>query len=141
MTSSFQMRPARPPSRRFKAAALLAFVLTAAGCASSPSGPAQADAGYPTLDRVRYVQECMRDNPGPSLEMTDKCVCAIDRIAERVPHAEYMAMITATYANSIGGERGSYIRDVKILQDDIRRYRTLQQDVQKACFIGVGIRE
>jgi len=107
-----------------------------AGCATAPP----ADTGYPTLDRVRYVQECMRDNPGPTFEMTDKCVCAIDRIAEQVPHDQYMEMVTATNATSIGGERGSYIRDAKALQDDIKRYRSLQADVKKACFIGMGIR-
>lgn len=116
--------------------ALAAVCLAVAGCATPPP----QNAGYPTLDRVRYVQECIRDNPGPPFEMTDKCVCAIDRLAERVPHDQYMEMVTATNANSIGGERGSYIRDVKLMQDEIKRFRTLQAEVKQACFIGMGIR-
>lgn len=119
------------------AMAALAALAALGGCATTG---APQNAGYPTLDRVRYVHECMRDNPGPTFEMSEKCSCAIDRIAEQVPYDDYMEMITAANATSIGGERGSYIRDVKVLQDDIKRWRTLQKDVHKACFIGMGIR-
>jgi hypothetical protein len=108
----------------------------AAGCASTPP----PNPGYPTADRVTYVQECMNENPGPAFEMRSKCVCAIDRMAERVPHAEFVEMSTAFNANSIGGERGSYVRDVAVLQADIKRWRELQASVKQACFIGAGPR-
>ena len=92
---------------------------------------------YPTLDRVRYVQECMRDHPGPHFEMTHKCVCVIDAIAQQLPYAEFEAMSTALNANSIGGERGSYIRDSESLQREIKRFRELQAKLKKACFISL----
>ena len=89
---------------------------------------------------MRYVQECLRDNPGPPFEMTNKCVCAVDRLAEQLPYEDYIEMVTATNANTIGGERGSYIRDVASLQADIKRYRELNAGVKKTCFIGAGPR-
>lgn len=90
---------------------------------------------YPTLDRVRFVQECMRDHPGPSYEMTNKCVCAIDRIAAELPHDDFVSGSTSMNANSIGGERGSYIRDTQVLQDEIKRFRALVNKSKQACFI------
>ncbi len=130
------MKALTPPWRPAAGTLLVALGALAAGCSTTPTQPAS----YPTLDRVRYVQECMTEHRGPVFEMTEKCSCAIDRIAEKVPHDEYIEMVTAFNANTIGGERGSYIRDVAILQEDIKRYRALQAEVQKSCFIGMGIR-
>lgn len=93
------------------------------------------DNTYPTVDRVLYVQECMRAHPGPHYEMVNKCACALDRLADEVAFEDYVTMSTAANANSIGGERGNTIRDTEMLQEQIRRYRTLQSKVKKACFI------
>ena len=90
---------------------------------------------YPTLDRVRFVQDCMREHPGSAYEMTNKCACTLDRIAEKLSYDEFVNGSTALNANSIGGERGSYIRDAESLQNDIKRYRSLLSDSKKACFI------
>jgi len=100
--------------------------------------PAAARAhDYPTVDRVVYVQTCMRDHPGPHYEMVNKCSCVIDRIAQDIPFDDYVTMSTATNANSIGGERGSYIRDVDALQQQIRKFRTLQAQAMKSCMVNV----
>lgn len=93
------------------------------------------DNDFPTVDRVLYVQECMRQNPGPHYEMVNKCACALDQLAEQVSFDDYVTMSTATNANSIGGERGNSIRDTELLQVQIRRYRDLQAKVKKSCFI------
>lgn len=90
---------------------------------------------YPTVDRVLYVQECMRNHPGPHYEMVNKCSCALDKVATELPFDDYVTMSTATNATTIGGERGSYIRDTESLQDLIRKYKALQTKVKKACFI------
>jgi hypothetical protein len=95
---------------------------------------------YPTSDRVVFVQACMRDNPGPHYEMINKCSCVVDTLAKSVPYDDFVNMNTATNANSIGGERGSYIRDVESLQEQIRAYRKLQADARKSCMIGTGPR-
>jgi len=100
------------------------------------AAPALAAAhDYPTSDRVVYVQACMRDHPGGHYEMLNKCSCVIDTIARDIPYDDYVAMSTAANANSIGGERGSYIRDVEALQLQIRKFRQLQAQARKSCLL------
>jgi hypothetical protein len=91
---------------------------------------------FPTVDRVLYVQECMRTHPGPNYEMVNKCSCALDALAREVKHEEYVTMSTIVKAVSIGGERGSEMRDNETLKPQIARYRELQARVQKGCFLG-----
>ncbi len=91
---------------------------------------------FPTADRVLYVQECVRDNPGPHYEMINKCSCALDRIAAEVKFADFTNMSTIVKAVSIGGERGGQLRDNESVKPQIARYRELQVKVRKACFIG-----
>ena len=62
----------------------------------------------------------------------------IDRIAQDVPYDDYVTMSTATNANSIGGERGSYIRDVDALQQQIRKFRSLQTQAMKSCLLDLA---
>lgn len=90
---------------------------------------------FPTADRVLYVQDCMKANPGPYYEMVNKCSCAVDRMAQKVKHADYVTMTTIVNAMSIGGERGNDLRDNETVKPQIKRYRTLQAEVQQACFI------
>ena len=90
---------------------------------------------FPTVDRVLYVQECMRAHPGPHYEMVNKCSCALDKLATELSYDDYVTMSTAANATTIGGERGSYIRDAENLQVQIRQYKALQTKVKKACFI------
>jgi len=90
---------------------------------------------FPTVDRVLYVQECMRAHPWPHYEMVNKCSCALDALAREVSFEDYTTMATATNANSIGGERGNTIRDTEQLQAQIKRYRELQTRAKSGCFI------
>lgn len=113
------------------------WLLLAAG-AVALGGARAADRpnDFPTVDRVLYVQECMRQHPGPHYEMVNKCSCALDALAREVSFDDYTAMSTATNANSIGGERGNTIRDTELLQKQIRRYREVQAKAKAGCFIG-----
>lgn len=101
--------------------------------------PAQAH-DYPTSDRVVFVQACMRDHPGPHYEMINKCSCALDTIARELPYDDFVDMSTATNANTIGGERGAYIRDSESLQVLIRKFRQLQTNAKKSCLINLEAR-
>lgn len=104
-------------------------------------GPASAWANdFPTVDRVLYVQECMRAHPGPNYEMVNKCSCALDAVAAAVKFDDYVTMATASNANSIGGERGGYIRDTETLQVQIKRYRELQTRAKSGCYITTSAR-
>ncbi len=107
----------------------LATVALSAACV-----PALAN-DFPTVDRVLYVQECMRDNPGPNFEMVNKCSCALDALAREVKYEQYVEMSTIAKALSIGGERGNDLRDNETLKAPLKRYRELQAKVQKGCFI------
>ena len=92
---------------------------------------------FPTVDRVLYVQECMAAHPDAvRFEMTNKCSCAVDAIAQELKYDDYVELSTASKATTIGGERGGYIRDSEQLQASIKRYRGLQAKVNKGCFIG-----
>lgn len=92
---------------------------------------------YPTADRVLYVRDCLRAHPGPQFEMVGKCACALDRLAELISYDEYVTLATTANATSIGGERGSVLRDNEGAQKDARRFRDLQAKVKTACFINL----
>jgi len=87
------------------------------------------------MDRVLYVQECIRAHPGQLFEMTSKCSCALDAIAKEITYDEYVTLSTISKAMSIGGERGSAIRDVPSLEPQLKRYRELQAKVEAGCFL------
>lgn len=110
--------------------ALLAVALLTAAAAVQAR-----DNDFPTIDRVLYVQECMRAHPGLHYEMVNKCACALDRLASEVSYDDYVSMNTAANATTIGGERGGYIRDNESLQALIKRYKELQTRAKKACFV------
>lgn len=110
----------------------LPALLLALGLGGSGAALAQ---GYPTAERVLYVQECMRQHPGPSFEMLSKCSCTLDKLAGELSYDDFVLMRTATNANSIGGERGNQIRDTELLQQQIRAFRRLQSASKKSCFI------
>ena len=103
-------------------------------CALSATTGVSAN-DFPTVERVLYVNECMRANPGLQFEMVNKCSCALDRLASEVTYDDYVSMTTIVNAISIGGERGSEMRDNESLKPQIARYRELQARVTKACFI------
>ena len=104
-------------------------------CAAVFGGsPAYAN-DFPTVERVLYVQECIRANPGPHYEMINKCSCALDALASQITFDEYSTMITIANGMCIGGERGGAIRDPPSLAPALKRYRELQVKVKQGCFI------
>jgi hypothetical protein len=107
---------------------LLSVVLAA------PLTPAAAN-DFPTVDRVLYVQECMRNNPGPGFEMTNKCSCALEAIAAEVSYDDYVTMTTAVKAVTIGGERGGELRDNPTIRPQIKRWREIEAKAYGGCFI------
>ena len=90
---------------------------------------------FPTVERVLYVQECMRAHPGQSFEMTHKCSCVLDAVAEQLRFDDYVTLSTISKAMSIGGERGGSIRDAPSFEPQAKRFRELQGKAEKGCFI------
>lgn len=90
---------------------------------------------FPTVDRMLYVQECMQAHPGSNFEMTNKCSCALDKLALKVKFDDYVTMTTIVKAVTIGGERGGNLRDNESIKPQIKRFRDLQAEVQNSCFL------
>ncbi|MEO5732497.1 MAG: hypothetical protein ABIQ87_02265 [Rubrivivax sp.] len=120
-------------SNRSAAMPLLSAALGLAGLLAAV--PARAN-DFPSAERVFYVQECMQGQTGSNYELVNKCSCALDALAARVPFDDYVEMSTAARATTIGGERGGYIRDAAVLQEKITRYKELQIQVRSGCFLG-----
>ena len=114
-------------------AGLLAACLV--GAQAEKPAAAKGAAAYPTADRVIYVEDCMKQHQGPHFEMINKCSCVLDTLASQLSYDDFVHMTTATNANSIGGERGGAIRDVEMLQKEIRRFRDMQAAAQKSCLL------
>ena len=132
MTPSIPALPFFHRGRLARAAALASALLWLCGAAQAFD--------YPTLDRVLYVQECMRNHPGPNFEMVSKCACALDVVAREVPFDDYVSMVTVVNAMTIGGERGNDLRDNESLKPQVARYREVQARARHSCFIGAGPR-
>jgi hypothetical protein len=97
---------------------------------------ANSDNQYPTLARVEYVLDCIRQYPNVSQrEMTYKCSCAIDSIAKEINYDEYVDLSTVSSAISIAGERGAVLRDQKGMRPMANKFRDLQTKAKNACFI------
>ncbi|MEY2655574.1 MAG: hypothetical protein RLZZ524_2602 [Pseudomonadota bacterium] len=124
---------ARPAPRRTARRCAAAVLALWSALASLPAAAALEE--YPTSERFIWVQACLREHPGGFYEMVNKCACAFDQMATELKFEDYVEMSTALNANTIGGERGSYIRDTEKLQDEIRRYRAVQTKAKKACYV------
>jgi hypothetical protein len=108
---------------------------SALACTVVLSAPAAAANDFPTADRVIYVQDCIKSHPGPYFEMINKCSCAVDALAREVKYKDYVTMTTIVNAMSIGGERGNDLRDNETLKPQVKRFRELQAQANKSCFI------
>jgi hypothetical protein len=90
---------------------------------------------FPTMARVEFVLECMKNSKASPNEMAYKCSCAIDNIASKVNYDTWIDLSTVANGTSIAGERGGVIRDMKDGRKLIGQYRELQAQAKHACFI------
>ena len=114
-------------SRLAGAAALL---LSVAG----PAAPAMAANDYPTVARADYVLGCMAANGNTRIAL-EKCACAVDAIAEFLPHARYEEADTALRMQAVPmGERGAIFRDPPEVKAAIEALREAQAEATLRCF-------
>lgn len=100
-----------------------------------PAAHAQI-ADYPTLDRVLFVEACLRQHPErPRQEMLYKCACAMDAFAMQVPFDEYVDLATAANATTLSGRRGNATRSAETLAA-AGRYRGALALAYESCLIG-----
>ncbi len=108
--------------------------LAVAALATASAGASAND--FPTADRVAYVEACMHEHPGAThYEALNKCSCALDFLARDLPYDDYVELSTAALAVTIGGERGSTVRDAPGVQADVKKFKQLQAAALKSCFI------
>lgn len=108
------------------------LLLGLAGCWFSPLAIAN---DFPTTERFLAVHACMRQHPGAFYEMLHKCACALDQLAEQLSYAEYVELSTIANAMTIAGERGNGMRDNESLKAPLARFKRLNQEADKACFL------
>jgi len=119
----------------FALAALVGPVL-AGFVLGAPVLAQDAAPGYPTIERVLFVQACAREKPDrPHTEMLYKCACAIDAIAGELDYAAYVEASTAFYAGQIAGPRGTEVRESTTGRELSQRYRAVRDRAHRKCLI------
>jgi hypothetical protein len=102
---------------------------------TSWSGVAVAN-DFPTLDRVLFVENCVRDHPERQRqEMLYKCSCALDAIASQFGYEDYVELSTAADAGQIAGERGAAVRESDEGRGMAKQFRAARTKAYAACFI------
>jgi hypothetical protein len=97
------------------------------------SGAVLAD-DYPTVDRVQFVLECMKNHEG-KYEYVYKCSCVIDAIAKKMPYDTFVeASSIARYA-TMGGERMGVFRDSDEMRALARKWKTVEAEANTACLV------
>lgn len=127
--------PAFPLNIRWPATA--AVLILAAGCTSAPPSPeteAKETNDFPTLARVEYVLQCMQEHGGQNYNNLYHCTCAVDKIASRMSHDEFVQAQTFTYGFSMAGERGAEFRDPPESAKLREKYKEAKKYAQEACF-------
>lgn len=125
---------------------LLASSILAA-CAAGPKQQAAASApaattapanDFPTLTRVEYVLSCMQEKGGKNYDNLYHCVCAVDHVAAKMSHEEFMQAETFETNKNLAGERGGVFRDPgqsKVLRDKLK---AVLDESNSACFPNGG---
>jgi hypothetical protein len=105
------------------------MVLASAGTAQAEGAGPQ---GFPTVDRVEFVLECMQRNAGRQ-EFLYKCACVIDQLAGKYTYDDFVESATAARYQSLAGDRGGEFRDPPKTREAVKRYLQIQSDAKKHC--------
>lgn len=100
--------------------------------------PALSTNDFPTLTRVEYVLSCMQEKGGKNYDNLYHCVCAVDKIAAKMSHEEFMQAETFETNKNLAGERGGVFRDPpqsKILRDKLK---AVSDEAIEVCFPNGG---
>lgn len=114
------------------AGALAALCSSLAVAQDQPQGNTE----YPTIERVQFVEFCVREHPDRSRqEMLYKCSCAMDKIIVQLPYDDYVEASTAYFAGQIAGERGAGVRESTVGHTLADRYRAAHRKAMKDCLV------
>lgn len=116
---------------------ILGFCLLSSSLADTSSAPPPATPAptndYPTQARVEYVFGCMHKYGGENYDHLYGCVCAIDKIAEKIPYANFVATTTLAVMIKTPGERGGAFRDAAGGREAIKAFDSFVADTEAAC--------
>lgn len=90
---------------------------------------------FPTLERVKFVQECMSFKGGPTYVNMYGCSCVIDKIAGTLTFDEYVHADAFVRLRNMRGERGGYFRSSKDSRNARSALLTLRDQAEKSCFV------
>ncbi|KXF80266.1 hypothetical protein [Enterovibrio coralii] len=102
------------------------------------SAPASAN-DFPTVERVKFVQECMALKGGPNYVNMYGCSCVIDKIANQMTFDEYTYADAFVRLRNMRGERGGYFRSSKDSRSARKGYLTIKGEAEEQCFVGQQI--
>lgn len=88
---------------------------------------------YPTQARVEYVFGCMSKYGGENYDHLYGCVCAIDKIAAKIPYANFVATSTLAVMIKMPGERAAAFRDAEGGREAIKAFDTFMAETETAC--------
>jgi hypothetical protein len=107
--------------------------------AAKAAPPAVLVNDYPTRDRVEYVFNCIAQHVGNLARMDYvtqyACGCKIDKIAERMPFADYEEAKTFGYLSKQAGDAGAVFRDPQQSKDLRSRLKEAEEYAEKSCFV------
>lgn len=89
---------------------------------------------YPTVDRVQYVLECMKNHDG-KYEYIYKCSCAIDAISNSLPYKDYVEASSVARYSTMGGERMGVFRESDQMRALTKKWKSVEAEANKGCFI------
>ena len=111
-------------------------VLAAAALASLSVITSAMANDFPTQARVEFVLSCMDERGGQSYNSFYPCICAIDKIASKMPYREYTAAETLSFLYGTPGERGGFFRDAAPRsRKRIKAFQALRAEAEAACFV------
>lgn len=89
---------------------------------------------YPTQARVEYVLQCMaRQKTGENYNTMYGCICAVDKVAETIPYANYVTTATLSQMINTPGEKGGIFRDATGGRQAVRAFREFIAKTERSC--------
>lgn len=126
-----QVKPHQIRTATSRILGVLALAYCAVGSSLADTAPPPND--YPTQARVEYVFACMNKYGGENYDHMYGCVCTIDKIAEKIPYANFVATSTLAIMIKTPGERSAAFRDAGGGREAIKAFETFVADTEAAC--------
>ena len=90
---------------------------------------------YPTHEVVEYVFDCMQHYGGQNYDNLYKCSCAIDYIASKLTHDEFINADTFMRGQNAAGERAEILREGDLAESQRVNFEKIEAKAAHACFL------